>query len=275
MKRYKLKSGEIRFTLMGTGTSSGVPTIGCKCEVCLSSDPKDKRLRCSLLIETGTTTVVVDTSADFRQQMLLYGVDKIDAVVYTHQHFDHIGGFDDIRAFNFVQHKATPIYINQSTLSSLKQTFSYAFGKAVQVGGGLPTVELNMIDRNNFWIGDIEFEIIPMMHGKIEVLGFRIGDFAYCTDTNYIAQESLDKLKNLDILILDALRYHPHPTHYTVKEAIEIAQKLNAKETYFTHIAHQISHSKLSKELPEGIFVSYDGLEFIFDREIKSNKEKR
>lgn len=265
MKRNLLEN-EIRFTLLGTGTSSGVPTIGCKCPVCLSDDPKDKRLRCSLLIETQSTTVVIDTSADFRQQMIKHSVDKIDAIVYTHQHFDHISGFDDIRAYNFIQHKPTPIYINNSTFSSLKNTFSYAFGEAVQVGGGLPLVDINMIDREDFKIGDIEFQIIPMEHGKIEVLGFRIGSFAYCTDTNYIPDTSLDKLKELDVLMLDALRYHPHPTHFTVEESINIAKQLKAKETYFTHIAHQISHSLLSKELPKSINLAYDGLEFILEK---------
>ncbi len=261
----KVEEGRIRFTLLGTGTSSGIPTIGCKCSVCQSNDLKDKRLRCSLLIETNNTTVVIDTSADFRQQMIKFNVDKLDAIVFTHQHFDHIGGFDDIRAYNFIQHKPTPIYINDSTLRSVKKTFSYAFGEAVQVGGGLPLFEINKIDRDDFIIGDIKFEIIPMMHGKIEVLGFRIGNFAYCTDTNYISDESMYKLQNLDILILDALRFHPHPTHFTIEEAIEVSKKLNPNSTYFTHLAHQISHSKLSKELPESIFLAYDGLTFELD----------
>lgn len=263
--KNNIEKGKIRFTLLGTGTSSGIPTIGCKCAVCQSDNPKDKRLRCSLLIETNTTTVVIDTSTDFRQQMLKYNVDKLDAIVYTHQHFDHIGGFDDIRAFNFVQQKATPIFINKSTLNSLKKTFSYAFGEAVQTGGGLPLFEINEIDRDNFKIGDIEFEIIPLMHGIVEVLGFKIGNFAYCTDTNYIPDESLKKLNNLEILILDALRYHPHPTHFTVEESINIAQKLNANSTYFTHIAHQISHSELSKRLPNNIYLAFDGLSFELD----------
>lgn len=266
MSNQILEDNQIRFTILGTGTSSGIPTVGCECDVCNSSDPKDKRLRCSLLIETPSTTVVIDTSSDFRQQMLIHKVKKLDAVIFTHQHFDHIGGFDDIRAFNFVQNKSIPIYLNEKTFNSMKKTFAYAFGEAVQVGGGLPTVEVNIISRDNFKIGDIEFEIIPLMHGKIEVLGFRIGKFAYCTDTNFISSYSKNRLHNLDVLILDALRFHPHPTHFTIEESIEVAQELEAKETYFTHIAHQVSHSKLSKELPEKINLAYDGLSFVMDR---------
>lgn len=262
----KLKDNEIKFTILGTGTSSGIPTIGCDCEVCTSDDPKDKRLRCSLLIETAKTTVVIDTSSDFRQQMLIHNVKKLDGVIITHQHFDHIGGFDDIRAFNFVQHKSIPLYLNEKTYNSMKKTFAYAFGEAIQVGGGLPTVDVHIISRDSFTIGDITFDIIPMMHGKIEVLGFRIGKFAYCTDTNYISAYSKNRLQNLDVLILDALRYHPHPTHFTIEESIEIAQELEAKATYFTHIAHQVSHSKLTNELPNRINVAYDGLSFVMEK---------
>lgn len=263
MRNSKLNNDEIRFTILGSGTSSGVPLPACQCPVCLSEDEKDKRLRCSLLIETKNTSVLIDTSADFRQQMLIHQVQKLDAVVFTHYHFDHIGGFDDIRAFNFIQQKPLSIFLNNETFQSLKRIFSYAFGEAVQTGGGLPVVDVNIIDKESFKIGDIGFEIIPLMHGNIEVLGFRIGNFAYCTDTNFISEESKNKLKNLDYLILDALRFHPHPTHYTVDEAIEIANELKAKKTYFTHIAHQISHSKLSSELPENIHLAYDGLEII------------
>lgn len=254
-------SKNLKFTLLGTGTSSGVPTISCKCDTCTSTDPKDKRLRCSLLIESETTNVVIDTSSDFRQQMLKHNVDKLDAVVFTHHHYDHISGFDDIRAFNFISKKIIPIYINSKTLSVMKKMFAYAFGEAEQIGGGIPTFDIIEIDRKSFKIGDIKFEIIPMMHGKLEVLGFRIGDFAYCTDTNFIPDSSLELLKDLDILILDCLRYHKHPTHFTVDESIELAQKIGAKKTYFTHIAHNIKHSDLEPKLPKNIHLGFDGLE--------------
>lgn len=250
----------MKFTLLGTGTSTGVPTVSCQCETCMSTDPKDKRLRVSLLIETENTTVVIDTSSDFRQQMLTHSVKKLDAVVYTHGHFDHIGGFDDLRAFNFTGGSPVPIYISKPTFNTLKSTYSYAFGNALQVGGGLPEGKFNFIDTEPFIIGDIPFEIIPLMHGKLPVLGFRIGDFAYCTDTNHIPEASMEKLQGLEVLILDALRYHKHPTHFTVDESLEIVAKLKPKQTYFTHIAHQIKHSDLDPKLPDGVNLAYDNL---------------
>lgn len=253
----------LKITLLGTGTSSGVPLLACDCTTCISKDSRDKRLRCSVLIESKDTTIVIDTSSDFRQQMLLYNVKKIDAVVYTHHHFDHIGGFDDIRAYNYIQQKPMPIYLNKTTYDGLKRTFTYAFEIPDQIGGGVPLIDINYINRDTININGIEIMPIPYMHGNLEVLGFRIGNFAYCTDTNFIPDDSIEKLQGLDILILDALRYQNHPTHFTVDQALECALKINAKETYFTHIAHQIKHSELEAKLPKTIYIAYDGLEFL------------
>jgi phosphoribosyl 1,2-cyclic phosphate phosphodiesterase len=235
----------MKFTILGSGTSTGVPLVACRCETCRSDDPHDKRLRPSLLVESATTTVVIDTSMDFRQQMLRANVMDLDAIVFTHHHVDHIGGFDDVRAFNFMLNKALPIYIMQETFDNVQRTFIYAFQEGVQKGGGVPVVVPKIIDSAPFCIGDIDFTPIPMMHGRMRVNGYRIGNFAYCTDTNFILEESFALLHNLDVLILDALRYDKHPTHYCVDEACAVAKRIGAKETYFTHIAHNIQHSTL------------------------------
>lgn len=252
----------MKIRVLGSGTSTGVPLVGCSCATCLSTDPRDKRLRPSILVESDTTTVVIDTSADFRYQMLRENVKKIDAVVFTHHHFDHIGGFDDVRAFNFMLRKALPIYLMQETLDNLERTFIYAFMDTGQKGGGVPVVEQHIINREAFTVGDIDFIPIPMMHGKMRVNGYRIGNFAYCTDTNFISEESFALLHNLDILILDALRYESHTTHFSVDEALAAAKRIGAKQTYFTHIAHNIKHDDLESRLPSGIAICYDGLHF-------------
>ncbi|MBD1209226.1 MAG: MBL fold metallo-hydrolase [Ignavibacteria bacterium] len=252
----------MKIRVLGSGTSTGVPLVGCSCATCLSTDPRDKRLRPSILVESDTTTVVIDTSADFRYQMLRENVKKIDAVVFTHHHFDHIGGFDDVRAFNFMLRKALPIYLMQETLDNLERTFIYAFMDTGQKGGGVPVVEQHIIDKEAFTVGDIDFIPIPMMHGKMRVNGYRIGNFAYCTDTNFISEESFALLRNLDILILDALRYESHTTHFSVGEALAAAKRIGAKQTYFTHIAHNIKHDDLESRLPSGIAICYDGLHF-------------
>jgi phosphoribosyl 1,2-cyclic phosphate phosphodiesterase len=214
------------------------------------------------MVESATTRVIIDTSSDFRQQMLQHRVAWIDAIIFTHHHFDHIGGFDDIRGFNFTMERAIPIYLMQETFDNLRRTFLYAFEDLGQRGGGVPVVEVHIIDTEPFTVGDITFLPIPMMHGTMRVNGYRIGDFAYCTDTNFIPNSSRKLIENLKILILDALRYHPHPTHFTVEQAVQTAQELAPRETYFTHIAHNILHAELEKNLPAGVFLSVDGMSF-------------
>ena len=250
----------ITVTVLGSGTSSGVPTIGCRCATCTSDDPRDKRLRPSLLVQSDTTTVVIDTSSDFRQQMLRCDVRSLDAVVFTHHHFDHIGGFDDIRAYNFFLNRPMSVYLMEETFAALRRTFIYAFEIPEQIGGGVPVVDINLIDTAPFAVGDLTFTPVPLLHGNMRVNGYRIGDFAYCTDTNCIPDVSLALLEGVEVLVLDALRYHEHPTHFTVDEAIDTAQRIGARKTYFTHIAHNILHAELESTLPEGIELSYDGL---------------
>ncbi len=256
----------LKFTVLGSGTSGGVPTISCNCPTCTSSDPRDKRLRSSLLIQSETTNAVIDTSADFRQQMIRAGVMKLDGVAYTHHHFDHIGGFDDIRAFNYTSEKPLPIYLSSQTFKELRRTFIYAFEEPVQIGGGVPLIETNIIDgENDFSIGDISFSPLKMKHGKLDVLGFKIGGLAYCTDTNYLPEETIDKIKGVDALVIDALRYHRHPTHFNVQDALMMIEKIEPRKAYLTHIAHQIKHSECEGKLPEGVELLYDGMEIVLE----------
>ncbi|MCX7880267.1 MAG: MBL fold metallo-hydrolase [Ignavibacteria bacterium] len=251
---------KLKFVVLGSGTSTGVPTISCKCPTCLSNDPRDKRLRTSLLVQSPNTTVVIDASPDFRQQMLQHNVDKLDAIVFTHGHFDHIGGLDDIRAFNYTTKMPMKIFLDKKTFERIKKTFFYIFEEPERSGGGLPLLDVNFIDIEPFTIGDIKFDPLKLHHGTLEVLGFRIENLAYCTDTNNIPDETLRLLCDLEILLLDALRYEKHSSHFTIEEAISVAQRIKAKRTYLIHLAHQVKHSECSKLLPEGVYLSYDGL---------------
>jgi phosphoribosyl 1,2-cyclic phosphate phosphodiesterase len=250
----------VKITFLGTGTSSGIPTIGCSCHVCNSDDPKDKRLRSSILIEHNQFKILIDTSPDLRQQMLKYNVKKIDAVIYTHHHFDHIGGFDDIRAFNYTSRRVMPVYLMEETLRNIKKTFFYAFSDCDKPGGGVPVIDVNIIDDKPFSIGGLEIIPIPLYHGKMKVLGFRIGDFAYCTDTNNIPPESMKLLLDLKIFVLDALRYTWHDTHFKLDDAVKIAKEVSAETTYFIHMAHEIKHSDCEASLPKNMKLAYDGL---------------
>jgi phosphoribosyl 1,2-cyclic phosphate phosphodiesterase len=251
----------VKITFLGTGTSQGVPIIACQCRVCLSSDPHDKRLRSSILIESETTTIVIDTGPDFRQQMLREDVRWMDAVVFTHEHKDHIAGLDDIRAFNFVLRKRIPVYASEGVQRALKREFAYIFAEFKYPG--IPEIDLVTIHDRPFTIGDITLVPIQVMHMKLPVLGFRINDFCYITDANFISEAEMEKLKGVKVLVLNALRREPHPSHFTLEEAIEMSKRIGAEKTYFTHISHQLgTHEEVSQELPGGTEIGYDGLSF-------------
>ena len=248
----------ITITFLGTGTSGGVPMIACNCVVCNSSDSKDNRLRSSILIESDTTTLVIDTTPDFRTQMLRAKVKKLDAVVFTHPHKDHIAGFDDIKAFNYFHQQPMVTYGNQLTIDALKKEFSYIFSE--QKYPGIPEVTLHHIEEMPFMVGDIPIIPIRVWHLRMPVLGFRIGDFTYITDANRIDAEELEKIKGSKILVLNALRKEKHLSHFTLQEAIDTATSLEIPQIYFTHISHQMGlHESVNKTLPSHMQLAFDG----------------
>ncbi len=254
----------MRLTFLGTGTSQGVPVIACGCEVCLSSDSKDKRLRSSVMIESPSTTAVIDTGPDFRQQMLQNKVQKVDALVYTHEHKDHVAGMDDVRAFNFKYKTDMPVYASSPVQEALKREFHYVFSSFKYPG--VPKVFFNTIDsESTFEIGDISFQSIELMHHKMPVFGYRINDLVYITDANYISDEQFVKIKDCKILILNALRLEKHLSHFTLEEAISLAQRTQAKQVYFTHISHLLGrHAAMNATLPPNFQLAYDGLTIDF-----------
>ena len=249
----------LKITFLGTGTSSGVPMIGCDCPVCTSTNPKDNRLRSSVLIETEDTSVVIDTTPDFRYQMLRLGVKKLDAVVFTHPHKDHIAGLDDVRAFNFFTRKPMQVFCNYLTEEALRRDFYYAFSDTKYPG--IPELKLNTITTEPFMINELQVQPILVWHLKMPVLGFRFGPFTYITDANFIEEDEREKIKGSKVLVLNALRKEPHISHFTLGEAVTVAQQLNVPSAYFTHISHQLGlHNEIEKELPNGINLAYDGL---------------
>jgi phosphoribosyl 1,2-cyclic phosphate phosphodiesterase len=239
--------------------------IGCKCKTCRSDDPRDKRLRVSVLIEHGNKNIVIDTSADFRQQMLAHRVTHLEAVLYTHEHYDHIAGFDDLRAFQFLRQKAPACYATIPVADRLRKTFDYAFGAAIQTGGGLPEVDMVEINDRPFPLFGLQIIPIPILHGSLPILGFRIGSFAYLTDCSEIPEASYPLLEGLDTLVLDGLRFKPHPTHLTIEQAIEQANRIAPIITYLTHINHDVKHEPTERELPTNVRLGYDGLTFSID----------
>jgi phosphoribosyl 1,2-cyclic phosphate phosphodiesterase len=250
----------LKITFLGTGTSSGVPMIACGCEVCGSADPKDKRLRSSILVESESSTLIVDTTPDFRFQMLRRQVKKMDAVLFTHPHKDHVAGLDDIKAFNYFQKTAIDVYANELTQRSLKNEFYYIF--AEHKYPGIPDIVLHEIKEDPFLAHDIPVIPIKAWHLKMPVLGFRFGDFTYITDANRIEESEKEKIRGSKILVLNALRHKSHISHFTLQEAIDLAKELEIPQAYFTHISHQLGlHETVSQTLPEGCALAYDGLQ--------------
>jgi phosphoribosyl 1,2-cyclic phosphate phosphodiesterase len=251
--------GKMRITFLGTGTSHGIPMIGCKCPVCMSNDPRDKRYRCSVLLEYDQKTVVIDTPPEFRLACIAYKVTQLDAVLFTHTHADHIFGLDDTRRFSALQTQPIRCFGSERTIHSLKTVFSYAFDLKTIAISEQPRLQGIAVDGPFDLFGRL-VQPLELFHGPNKIYGFRIGNFAYCTDCSRIPEETFVNLQDLDVLVLDALRYTPHPTHFTVEEAIATAKKIKARKTYFTHIAHEIRHADLELKLPENIHLAYDGL---------------
>ena len=250
----------MKITFLGTGTSQGVPIIACPCNVCQSKDPKDKRLRTSIMIEEKGKTFVIDTGPDFRQQMLRENVKQLDAVIFTHEHKDHTAGFDDIRAFNFINKKKMEVYASARVQEAIRREYAYIFSDFKYPG--IPEINLHLITDQRFAIDGVSFEPIEVMHYKLPVLGFRIGDLTYITDANFISEKEKDKIRNSKILVLNALRREPHISHFTLEQAIELIRELKPEKAYFTHISHQLGlHADVQKELPANIEIAYDGLQ--------------
>lgn len=251
----------MRVTFLGTGTSQGVPVITCECVVCKSADKHDKRLRVSVLLEVDDQVILIDTGPDFRYQMLRADVKKLDAILYTHEHKDHVAGLDDVRAFNYKQQAEVDIYAHQRVQDALKKEFHYIFSGDNYPG--IPRLKLNNImDGESFQAAGIDIIPISVMHYLLPVFGFRIGDFTYITDAKIISPQEKEKIKGSKILVINALQREKHVSHFTLDEALEFAAEIRANKTYLTHISHKLgTHAEVSKQLPEGVFLAYDGLE--------------
>lgn len=252
-----------RLTVLGSGTSMGVPTIGCDCAVCQSSDPKDRRTRPSVLIEFAGKTVLIDTTPDFRQQAIREGIRKLDAVLYTHAHADHILGLDDLRPLSFHRPEKIPLYAQPEAGDLLRTMFKYIFDAKYKFGG-LAQVELKPINGKLELFG-ATFEPVEVLHGDAPIVGFRFGNAAYLTDFSEIPEGSFGQLQSLDVLFLDALRYKPHPTHSTVDNSLRIVDRLRPKRAFFTHICHDLPHEQTNASLPENVRLSYDGMKLEFE----------
>jgi phosphoribosyl 1,2-cyclic phosphate phosphodiesterase len=250
----------VKLTFLGTGTSQGVPVVACQCPVCLSDNPKDKRLRASVMIETDNLRLIIDAGPDFRQQMLQHQVRHLNGILLTHEHVDHIFGLDDIRAFNWVQKQATDIYAEERVQIAIRRIFDYVF--ATDKYPGIPQMHLHLIENKSFKIGNLEIMPIRGFHHKLPVFGFRFGKLAYVTDVNRLEKAEIDKLRGLEVLVVNALRKEDHISHYSLSQALEVIAEVKPGKAYLTHLSHQMGfYNEVQAELPENVFLSYDGLE--------------
>lgn len=251
----------MKVTILGSGTSQGVPVIACDCEVCRSTDKRDKRLRCSAMIEIGDRKIVIDAGPDFRYQMLRAGVKDVRALLLTHEHKDHIGGLDDIRAFNWVKQGKVDVYSNRRTVEAVKRDYAYAFEEVRYPG--VPDMDLHVVGEDPFYIDEVEVVPLTVMHYKLPVTAFRIGGFAYITDANYIPEEGMRKLEGVECLVIDALRRERHLSHFSLEEALDVIRRLGVKRAFLTHVGHQMGLTReVERTLPANVRLAYDGLTF-------------
>jgi phosphoribosyl 1,2-cyclic phosphate phosphodiesterase len=251
-----------RVRVLGSGTSAGVPVIGCDCDTCRSTDPRDRRSRASIFIEVADgPSILVDTSPDLRAQALAHGIRRLDAILYTHSHADHVLGLDDVRRFNWIQRAAIPCYGDARTLDDLRRIFAYAFDDDTPRGGGIPKVVLFPL-AGEFSIGAATFTPVPLLHGSRQIFGYRVGSFAYLTDCSSIPDASWPLLSGVRTVVIGALRERPHPTHFSVNEAIDAVKRLAPERAYFTHMCHDLPHQATCARLPAGVELAYDGLAF-------------